>query len=455
MRLCVGDSAFKKSYFEHTNDLENTCNQLSGSPSFFTEINTTLTELRNLKRNSKKNSEDYRAEIKKIHQRRIKGCFESVIVNLVVPKLKTLRQESERRDFIKCVFREIDDDLIALKTVRDLLIKTLSMSPEEVLRENDNIRKADEVQRRKIKVIAMIENKSTDYSNLQVDESDNVFAKLPDEGWIKIERDEELLNLVYNSMDFQLQDNMDDFFEGILNGENHIAFPQGMTLIKRKKFLATLKQIASKKGYRILNEYTEVTPKDKLRIDVIKAHPTFADLKLLVQKYDIRHTNPNDFGSALIIVNRKTNNVVEDVSLINSINMAYFWLGTYNHAYQGEKIRGLTDAFDEEIKDVYSELMRHIRKNIQTTGDMNLREVYTYASNYHNSRMIRVVRQLLEHPEYYDIVYKYVLDRIPDKVLQATKETTTILNVNKKQDDREMNDGLIEAAVDDVVGIRK
>ena len=139
IRLCVGDDPVKKSYFEHTNDLDIACANLSGDYAFFDELNQILTDLYYMKKIAKKASKAGKIELKKIYYERVKVSFASVIVNLVVPKLKSIKSADERRNFIKSIFLVIDDDINIVRMVRNLMINELSMSPEELEREKTKL----------------------------------------------------------------------------------------------------------------------------------------------------------------------------------------------------------------------------------------------------------------------------------------------------------------------------
>ena len=123
MRLCLGNKPFLNSYFLHNDMLKEACDKLSGND-FYKNLNKALTDLYYLRKSSKNKGESFRQLAIKIYNKRMKACFDNVIINLVLPKLE-LMQENEKKNFIKEILNVVSDDKERQKEVEFLLAVNL------------------------------------------------------------------------------------------------------------------------------------------------------------------------------------------------------------------------------------------------------------------------------------------------------------------------------------------
>lgn len=422
MRMCVGDEPFRNSFFFHKNDLEKVCNNMAGNNNFYADLNKALTDLYYLPKIN-----IISPALKNIYDSRIKACFSNIIIYMVIPKLKSLKSEDEKKQFINNILKIAGDDKEIEYMLADLLKNQIHMTPTQLEEEKRKIKLFDKQQTEKYKLINLMNSKQSQKFTFMLDEKGNITYKKDNGETFKISKDEELCEYIYDYLYesyFKGQNfDIDKFIEeNIIKANKNINFPQNWNNKLKRIFFSHLKTVAKQKGIIILNSYTECDNITELKVDYINKDIQFNDLKTLLSRYDLRPQNENDLSSPLIVVDKKTNKKINDNSITSGTKFAYLWLSTSKRQYVNEPIPGYTDAFCETNKDVYNELMKIASKNIKDTGNLDLNQLLNLAENNKNTRFLKVLRGILNNSRAYELVYRFIKLKNPNAMLQTERE---------------------------------
>lgn len=446
MRLCLGNEVFKSSYFNQTDALEIACNKLAGTD-LYNEINQLLTDINLLKSKASLADKSQLYLYKEIYEKRLKACFSNIITYLIVPKLKTLKTETEQKEFIKQVLIEVSDDQEIKRQVIDLLNKELFMSQEELKKEQQQVKEFDDFQKEKERIIEGFRKDSIPIHAFFTDSEGNISYRKENGKTIEISPDNDICILVYNALYkhyFSKDFDVENYVKTEILPSGKIEFPPSLSLTKRKILLAKVKLIASQNDYQVLTDFNEVSKDNILYLKIVNTKLEFNDLPTLLDKYELKSSNGSLSGKC-IVVNKNTGREVMDSNISIGVKFANLWLSTYEHLYSGEEIPGLTDAFSETNLALYNEIIDYAVNNISRTGKIDLKKLERYAENHSNSRMIKIVRTILGNPDAYEWTYKYIQSKAIESLLQTEKEKSFI-----EEDYRNYSISTIESEVEDI-----
>ena len=137
---------------------------------------------------------------------------------------------------------------------------------------------------------------------------------------------------------------------------------------------------------------------------------------------------------------------IKDEGISTNVKFAYLWLGTSKHRYINEPIPGIIDAFSEDNKKLYEELLNIMKENVNKNGNIDLNSLYRYAEKHSHSRMERIVETLLKNPLSYEWTYSFIKHRIGKSTLQTEKEKSYVELSNIKY-----QSSMLDLAVDEII----
>lgn len=451
MRLCVGSEAFRSSFFEHTNKLKDSCNTLASNTSFYDEINKALTDLYYLRHTAKGKTDDQLKIIQNIYAQRMKLCYENVILNIVIPRIKKFKTEKEVKSFLTSILNVIADDKEITREIVDILKEKLKLNEQQLNQEKKSVQLFAKKQKDKHLIFHLVSTNSISKSAFLIDSKGKISYKNENNQCIEIEEDEELYSYIYNYLATTYFNNsLDETINKIIDQipiDNELEdLPSKWNSKQKRIFLSRLKQLAREKGIIILNSYSELDNATSIKFNYINKDIQFEDLKKLVERYEVILRNDNDIAGEYIVVDKLTNKEIHNQGLSTNVKFAYLWLGTSKHRYQNEQIPGITDAFSEDNKKLYEELLNVMKENVGKNGNLDLNLLYTYAENHNHSRMERIVETILKNPLSYEWTYSFVKQRIGKSTLQTEKEKSYTEQTNS-----EYQKAMIGLAVEEIL----
>lgn len=427
-----------RSYFYHENDMKDACNQIAGNNSFFDIFNKHLTgiyKLKELKRETK-----YTEQVNLIRKERINLAYKSLIVNIVIPHLKTLTEE-EKYEYIKKIIRDIDDDRLMSKEIIEILKSTINKSDEELKQIKEQLSKKEKSLYAREDFVRELNNAPAKaLKKIFVDQTGKVSYKLDNNKIINI-KNEDLLSKVYEALyDNNPKHHMYDYEienikNKIKNGEE-ISFNTG-NVLKRKIWLAKIKSIMAKEGIVLLNNFNELNTIHKIipkTINVKKGILEYHDLRKIAETYKLNHEN-----NVITVINRKTNLEVSDTTLKSYAIFANFWLdNAKTYEDNNKEIPGIDSAYNFTNRQIYNDIMEIMKKNMIDTGKLNNEELNNYATK--NPSAKQIIDSIFRNPKTYEVVYDYMTRIVEKRKLSAEKEITLIeknyTNYNEEYIDR-------------------
>lgn len=427
IRVCIGDEPFKKSYFNHTNDLEVACNKMSNSQTFFEDLNRALTDLYLLRRSAKTTNKKKADILKSVYKDRIKVCLANVIVNIVIPKMRTLKTEDEKKQLISSILNEVADNREIFAQVNSLLKRELFMNDQQLKQEKENIKLYDEHAVIKGKLIDLSEKNALTRDMFVLERSGKIEYEQEDGTLKDITNDEDLCTIIYALFyDRIYKIDMEEYLDKVINDNMSVEFAPNVDPAKKFIFLAKMKLVAADRGIKILNTFQELQNINSLNVTMVNKIFTFNDLKTLLERYDYTPLDPEDIRSKYVVIDKKTNQNIKDVTIINGVKVAYMWLSTYQHRFVDESIPGMSDSFSDTNEELFNELMEILIDNVEKKGEMDIRGIYSYASKHKNSRMLKIIEIILRNPESYENMYSFVSARTQERSPQVQKERSYI-----------------------------
>ena len=423
MRLCVGDEPFRSSYFSHTDKLKDSCNSLVGDVNFYVEFNKSLTDLYYLKQKTVIKNKEQLNIVKKIYGQRIRMCYTTLIINMVIPRMKKFKSDIEARNFLTALLKVVADDKEITREIIDILKDKIKLDDKELQEEKKKIQLFEKKQKEKTKVFNLLTQNKLSSSQFAIDSDGRIFYINESNIQVAIEEDEELYTQIYGILFTEVYGkniDMDRYVEN-LQRNNKLSLPTDISPKIKRIFFSGLKMKAREKGIEILNSYNDLD-NNMINLSFVSKNVGFKDLIKYIENFELKPKNEESFNGEYIVVNKATNKQVENDEICTNVKFAYLWLSTYQHQVEDEKIPGITDAFSDENERLYNELLEKMSINIRNNGNINPEELYAFAENHNNSRMETIVGTILKNPLSYEWVYSFVKQKNRRIPMQAERE---------------------------------
>ena len=433
----IGYKNVLHTYFYHENNMKDSCNKLAGNNAFYDDFNKQLTGIYYLTKLSKKTSDN--TQLKIIREQRINLAYKSLIVNIVIPHLKTLNEE-EKYNYIKNIIRDINDDRTMSHEIVDILKNTINKSDEELKQIKEQLSKKEKSLYKRQEFVEELEKTPEKaLKKIFVDQTGKVTYKY-DNKIINI-KNEDLLCKIYealydNTPKHQMYDyDIENLKTKIKNGEE-ISLNTG-NVLKRKIWLAKIKSIMSKEDIVILNNFSELNTTHKIvpkSISTKKGILEYQDLRKIAEAYKLNHDN-----NIITVINRSSNLEVSDPKLSAYAIFANFWLDnakTYDD--NNKEIPGIDSAYNFTNRLIYNDIIEIMKNNMTDTGKLNMEDLNKYAIK--NPSAKKIIDSIFRNPKTYEVVYTYMMKIKEQRKLLPEKEITIIeqnnTNYNEEYIDR-------------------
>ena len=411
MRLCLGNEVFIKSYFYHNNSLREECNRLSGN-NCFEHISKSLTDMYYLKKTIPTNSNSYKQVAIKIYNKRIKACFSNVIINLVLPKLNSMNTIEEKKRFIKEILKVVSDDKEREKEIEYLLNKLINVSSENLEFEKRKINSYETKLIQKEKLLNPPSNKSL----FSINENGDIYY-IKNQNFELIKEDIELCEYLYSSLySYYFKFNIDTIINQLKNEKNDpkLIFPSNYGIKRKRIMFSKIKTEALEKhGIVILNNYLECE-KNEIKIKYVNNSLEFKDLKELSNRFKLEREK---YFDSWTIIDKVTKKKIYNKTIINGVKIAYLWENLYNND------KNL--AYNKINEKIYDDMISHLIKNLELTGNLNYKDIYNYALS-NNPKLIRVLKTFFKTPITYEWLYSFVSSKVERTIKNFEKEKSIV-----------------------------
>lgn len=426
----LGEKVMLNSYFNHTNDLEKSCNELSGDNNFYGDLNACITFMYKL-RVYKNLDEHYQGLKQSIYDEMNELIIQKLCAQIVVPKLKTLSKD-EQKKYLISVLNSVKDSQDVTEQFADAIKKFITKDETDLHKEVDRIGKDIINVAGRIKFIDKL-RKTEDFSKLVVvDKDGKVF--LADDPNVEI-KDEMLLEKILSELYFQEngypkdKDKIQKFI-GKVSGKGNTSkdyeFDDNIkeNVTEKKKLLATMKFLARKNGYLILNSLSEAEQSDNIEYNAIELprenEPfSFQDLKKVLKEYKTEYESDENNQSRLIVKNRKTGERLTDKKLEQIAKFASIWREAAGSERRiDEEIGGIESAFDERSEKIFNKISKLISESMNETGTIDTQTLYREVSE-ESTKGEEIIRSLLANRTKLNIIYDFYKLQSPNKRLEV------------------------------------
>lgn len=443
--ITFGEDVTLDSYFNHTNALEEKCNELSGDDNFYRSVNDVLTSMYNIKDSNFKKDKYYGSLMQPIYDRKNELVFQKLCAQIIVPKLRTMSQEDQKK-YLTEILESVKDDSVIGKGLEDTIINFGSMSQEQLQQEIKRIdRQLKNVEQRH-EFTNQLYSESDYYKLVTISDDGKIHPKSNEKITINNETLQEkiLSGLYFQDRNFTEEDKK-KFAERVVNKcetldkSNTVNFGAKGNPIEKKKTLSAMKYMAKQNGYLVLNSLAECEQADSIELSAIKA-PTekeplsFQDLKKLYEAYTIDYEEDVNNQWKMVVKNRNTNEQTDNLQLAKIAKFASVWAEATGTKWMAdEKIKGMTYAFSEESEQIFNQLGTMISNNITENGTINTKAIYDEISNGNYKYSKEIIHTLFANPVKLGIIYDFYKMQTPEarmetKLAKTSSEFTRRVN---------------------------
>jgi len=121
-QLTFGENVILNSYFNQSNDLENSCNNLAQSNRFYISLNRALTQMYSFHKYKDPESRNLYGKMNEL-------VFQSICINTVIPHLKSLNK-AEQTQYLTDILESVKDQPIIGQQIIDTIKKSFKLNME-------------------------------------------------------------------------------------------------------------------------------------------------------------------------------------------------------------------------------------------------------------------------------------------------------------------------------------
>lgn len=431
-----GEKIILNSYFNHTDDLEEACNSLSRDNNFYINLNENLTFMYNMSSNSVLKDQSYKSLMGPQYYKMNELVFQKLCAQIIIPKLRTLEEE-EQRKYLISILDGVRDDQEIMQQLIDTITNYVGMSSNELYEEEKRIEK----EIKEVEIISQFVKQlytEQDYLKLvTITEDGRVFLVNNPEIEIKNEAIVEKIfaHLYFKERNYtteQIKKYWDRVCEKIDKNEP-IIYNDSVkdNILEKKKALASIKYIAKENGYSVFNSLSECEQADSIALRGTKqpresAALSFEDLKKVYERYTIYYEDDINNKWKMAVKDRKTGEKVDDVVISKISKFASLWaIAAGTKWYENEEIKGITYAFNEESEQIFNQFSQLVCKSMRETGTIDTETLYKEIPNIKYKHAQEILYKLLEDPTRLKIIYEFYKMQNPQSRLEIELAKTT------------------------------
>ncbi|MFI3260536.1 MAG: hypothetical protein R3Y13_02360 [bacterium] len=430
LRQTVGNDAIQKSYFEHTDDIENEINKYSSYDNFYNDLTDMTYSCFNIKMNGVTNN---RRAINITHKKLlIQLSQRSIVLNLVIPKLKQLNDEEKER-YLSNILDEINDDTTFSNFFCYTLKRYLKYTNEELENENAIINKSFDTIKSRINLTDNLYSESFKTSDNVVVNPDNTVS-VKNSNLVEI-KNPDILEKIYSNLYLEEKySGRTEVFEKWvgtlcenLETRSTMKFPDTEDELTRIKALAAIKNHAPQNGYVITNSLNDAK-NSSFKLNYVKlpeknSSLKFNDVKKLFELYSANNNSLNDFT----VKNRISKESVNDPKVENLAKFANVWASIAgSKRVNGESLPGITYAFNENSEKIFNEFNRLVELSIKKIGTIDTEYIYNQISLMKNKDSCQIIYSLLNNIELIKIINHVYRGGMDDALTEVELPKTTL-----------------------------
>ena len=272
--ITFGENVTLNSYFNHTDDLEQKCNELAKDNNFYRSINDTITSMYQLRHSNLKKDKYYASLINPIYEKKNELVFQKICAQIIVPKLKTM-PEGRQTKYITQILESVKDDSTVTRGIENTISNFGSMNEEQLNEKTKIIDKQLKSVEQKNKFINQLYS-DNDYNNLVTISEDG--ATHPKENNKITIKNKQLQEKILSGLFFQDRKNdgenekqhVNEVINECQNQKDNVEIElnekEKDNILERKKKLSSIKYTAKENGYLVLNSISECEQSNNIQL---------------------------------------------------------------------------------------------------------------------------------------------------------------------------------------------
>lgn len=408
-----GNKVCLNSYFEHTDDLKNACNNFAGDNSYYDDISNIMHLM--YPRTLNKSKDFVSEELdKEIYNEARDLAVEKICIKTIVPYMKKL-PESEQNEYIANILESVKEDQIFSEKLSNT-IKILGTASKTALEkiDNRNSKQFDNL-KEKQQLIKEIYNADKIDSIVNISEDGTITLK----NNLKIKISNEFLKTkVYSEMFKQNAPESEKtkaqkLLDNILKNPQKDHFTiANRSKAERLQILANLEEQAYAKNVLLMQSTNG--EQERIKFDTIKfpkkgQNLDFEDLKKIHERYTIDYKEDNYSNNNMFIKDRQSGKEINAGFVYDMAMFASVWVEAAGTKWmRDEKNKGETYAFNDSSKDIYEELMLSIKESLNKTGVIDTPTIFAQISDSKYKYGKTIVDKLFGNKTKLNIVNRFV-----------------------------------------------
>ena len=401
IRTTFGNNVVCDSYFKGSNALVKALNESANSYDYYDKLNAKLCALNTLNIELFDKTNRVQAEYD-IYSKKLNIIYKDIIINIVIPKLKTLNKE-EKKKYITSLMYDIGQDDRIKNEIKTILSKYIDLTDDELSYEKfiieeelSNIEKEDEF-------VSIVKDSKNNLSRVFVSRTGKVTLLGSPNKTITSNLE---CKTIYTRLFKSKYPNFNSSDAYKYLGEIKKGKPLNVRyndILDRRVIYCGIQKALFDIGYLLLNDYTEFD--NSISIKPVLVHRgkdiTFNDLKLVASKYSLFNKIDGEHDYNFSICDRETSKKQENLSTIDLAMFTSIWL----HSVTGE-LKYDDSAFSEENKNNYHIVVSAMKEAYNKTNnfDMNYMDKYCYTKESKE-----LLKKLLSTPFKVEVCFKYIL----------------------------------------------
>ena len=421
MMLSTSKNTVLSSFVGNTDDLEKAINKLANNDVYFQDISYCLSEF-NYKLTKTMAAEAGKTKafspaVGKVITPFLADVYDSVILNIVMPKLKSLNRD-EKKKYITDLLMIFKDDYEMYKKVSDYFSYVIGMDDLSLSKERVKVsEKLYEMKKNLIFLNRFFEKKGElfEKNTLNV-RNDGTIGYSSLDGYREI-TDPDLRELVYKQLylihpAFNFDLSNFDSYKG-----RTFKFHSNSNILEKRKFFCGLKMQYENHGYHVLNSPLEFDDIDTVKPLVVKKEniPSISELNMFRYHFGSKEVYNNGHYD-IVFFNRKTGEENKTGFVKKTMRFIKLW----EKACISQNMNGFT----EELTPFYDNIMNTMRYYYYNEGKLNVQGLIDRYRN--DPKHLGIIQRLFASKESYEIMYEYMNSYIDAEkkrpVMQFQKE---------------------------------
>ena len=400
IRSTVGNDVICESYFKDSDILVKKINELSKDKNYYKKICAKINALNILCISLYNSKGKFQADYE-LYDRKLINMYKDLIINIVIPKLKTL-SNSDKEKYITKLILDIESDNKIKNEIKTLLANLVHLNELDLLKEKDKLKSELIDFEKEDNFISLVREENLS-KKIYVDRNGKVtYLGIPNRVitsplqckiiYIK------LFEHRYPNFDhLEAQKYVDEMIKGkklIINQDN---------ILDRRVIYCGIQSKIKEVGYKLMNEYNEFDNSKSIAPSMITAFMSFIKLEELgriAKKFGLYKNNKEKKDYNFIVCEKKLLYKVHDRRTIDLALFANVWLQSVTESLDYNE-----EAFDKEMESIYRIIYHALNETYQNTNNFDVNNVLKFC---HTKKSREIAKRLLSSPFKVETVFRFM-----------------------------------------------